>query len=351
MEEILNLQIHRKRVGLVYDLPTKLENEKHMQFPDDATAEWESQSTIDFIARTWDAIGFEVILFPLDKTFLKRWSEHFSKCTLVHSLVEGFGSLAREAWIPSLCELSGVPFVGSSPFAHSLCMSKTHTKFICRHLNIPTAPFYSVKNKNDLKNIPNDFFEKGCFVKPEAEGSGMGIDVSHSVSYLRPQTETTVLHLLDRYPDGVLLEAYLSGDEYTSALIGTPAQFLPIAHIEVDSGVYGIANKSKDRMDEKITFPSLDPAQYATIEEGTKKLFSYLQMHDFVRMDWKCDSQGNVYFLEANTLAGLSYYYSVLPLMAQKAGLSYPDLLKTLADSALLRSHNRNLWYGKARVH
>lgn len=73
-------------------------------------------------------------------------------------------------------------------------------------------------------------------------------------------------------------------------------------------------------------------------------------MSDFTRIDWRCDKQGNAYFLEANTLAGLSYYYSVLPLMAKEIGIDYKQLFLSLAESALSRAHSKNLWYGKTRV-
>jgi D-alanine-D-alanine ligase len=350
MEKILNFQIHGKRLGLVYDLPCKLENAQGIEFPADASAEWESQDTIHFIAQTWRSLGFEVILFPLDKNFLKMWSEKKDNCDLIHSLVEGFGSLAREAWIPALCELSGIPFIGSSAFAHSVCMSKAQTKFICRHLNIPTAPFYLVKKESDFDSIEDSFFEQGCFVKPDGEGSGMGIDSSFSICYSKQQAQSTVSDLLRKYPHGILLEMYLSGAEYTSAVIGYPQRFLPIAQIDVDTGVYGLANKGKDKREEKVTFPDLSKNLYDTIKYGTEELSSYLQLNDFVRMDWKCDDKGQVYFLEANTLAGLSHYYSVLPLLAEKAGMTYSDLLKELALSALLRSEDKSLWYGKTRI-
>lgn len=337
-------------LGLVYDLPTKLENSDEMIFPEDASAEWESQKTIDTVIETWKQLGFSVILFPLDSTFLKKWNEMSSQCSLIHSLVEGWGSLARESWIPSLCELSGIPFIGSEPFAQSLCMSKTQIKLTCQYLKIPTLPFYIIKNIKEITNIPRDFFNETHFIKPDGEGSGMGIDASYSISKSKWNTEKITRSLLEKYPDGVLLEKFIDGKEYTSAIIGTPPKFLPIAQIEVDNGIYGLSNKSKEFMGEKVTFPKLPKKNENIIRNGTEKLFYFLNLKDFVRMDWRCDNKGNVFFLEANTLAGLSYYYSVLPLMAQQTGINYLDLFSFLAKSALTRARNRNLWYGKTRI-
>ncbi len=350
MDDNLTLQKNKKIIGLVYDVPEKLQNSEFINFPEDATSEWEDQKTLDMIIHSWQSLGLEVILFPLDQSFFKNWEKNLLSCHLIHSVAEGFGSLARESWIPSLCELSGIPYIGSSPFAQSLCMSKSHLKQLCITLKIPTAPFYFICSLQDFLNIEEKFFDSPVFFKPNAEGSGMGIHASYSICSSITEAKYQAIKLLKKYPEGILLEKYLQGPEYTSSIIGTPPQFLPIAQIEVEDGVYGIAHKGKDKMEEKVTFPKLKLEIRKIIEEGSLKLFSTIPLYDFVRMDWKCDNEGNIYFLEANTLAGLSYHYSVLPLMAKKAGIDYKKLFEILYQSALSREKGRHLWYGKSRI-
>lgn len=350
MSNHINTSKIRKTLGLVYDVPTHLENSPGIEFPPDATAEWENKITIDTIVHTWQSLGFVVLRFPLDHSFFKNWENNARSCDLIHSIVEGFGSLARESWIPSLCELSGIPYIGSSPYAQSLCMNKAHLKQICLGLNVPTAPFYLVQCWDDFLKIPTSFFQESHFIKPNGEGSGMGIHASFSIGQSKSETEHKVREFLPKYLEGILLEKYLSGDEYTSAMIGTPPQFLPVAQIQVHDGVYGLANKRKDVMEEKISFPILNSKVKKTMEEGTIKLFTSLPLNDFVRMDWKCDDDGNVYFLEANALAGLSFHYSVLPLMAKEAGMNYKEFFQCLFDSAMCRAQGRHLWYGKTRL-
>jgi D-alanine-D-alanine ligase len=198
MRQNLQTKYKNQMIGLVYDLPIKLNNSDKMIFPEDASAEWESQNTIEAIIETWKQLGFSVILFPLDSSFLKKWNEMSCQCSLIHSLVEGWGSLARESWIPSLCELSGIPFIGSEPFAQSLCMSKTQIKLICQFLKIPTLKFYKIKNINELANIPREFFNETHFIKPDGEGSGMGIDASFSISNSKSYTEKITSTLLEQ---------------------------------------------------------------------------------------------------------------------------------------------------------
>lgn len=340
-----------KRIGLVYDVPNlfnQSDNSVHeMQLPPDSMSEWESQETINIIVQTWQELGYAVSLFPVDKNFLNQWAQNAKDCDVVHSLVEGFGSLAREAWIPSLCELTGVPCIGSSPFVHSICMNKNYVKLICHQLNIPTAQSYLVRKMDDFDNIEQSFLQKSHFIKPNGEGSGMGVDVEHSISADPMQTKEIVLKLLQLYPDGILLETYLPGAEYTTGIIGKQKEFLPVAQIEVMDGVYGFANKSKNYLSEKITFPQLSSDEYTKIASYSHRLFDHLGMMDMARFDWKCDDNGHVHFLEVNTLPGLSKIYSVLPLMAQEAGINYTSMLQIFFDGAHSRRNERNLWYAK----
>lgn len=340
-----------KKIGLVYDIPEELKNFESVVFPLDARGEWEDQKTIDTIIETWTLLGAEVILFPLKESFLKQWSEQARSCTLIHSVVEAFGSLSREGWIASLCELSGIPYIGSSPFAHSLCMSKSHLKQICRALNIPTAPSYFLQTREELLKLDKSVFKHPVFLKPNGEGSGMGIDASFSICQTQKEAIEAAENLLQKYPEGIVLEKYLSGPEYTTAVLGTPEEFLPIAQIEVDDGVYGASNKGKDYMGERVTFPTLPENTQQMMKESSLKLCQQLWIYDFVRFDWKTDGEGTMYFLEANTLAGLSYHYSVVPLMAKEAGYDYKKLFEILYHSAMTRSQGRHLWYGKSRMH
>lgn len=341
-----NFILHQKTIGLVYDVPNSFVDSS-LNLPHDCMAEWESKATIDIISQTWKDLGAEVILFPIDKNFFQKWAQDSKKCDVIHSLVEGYGSISREGWIPSLSELSGVPCIGSNPFVQSVCMNKTYVKMICKKLKIPTAKSYTIYEEDDLEKIKDSFFQKPHFIKPNGEGSGMGVDVKHSISSNKEQSIKTILNLIEKYPDGVLVETYLSGDEYTTGIIGKEKHFLPIAHIEVPDGVYGYANKSKDYLSEKVTFPKLSKQVQRNFKYYSETLFSFLNMYDMARFDWKCDEYGQVHFLEANTLPGLSKIYSPLPIMAQEVGIDYYELFIILFESAYSRKNHRSLAYGK----
>lgn len=338
-------------LAVVFDQTEQLERNLDFPFPPDAEAEWETQQTVDKISEVWTALGCRVTQLPLDKNFLHRWARDHGSFDLVHPLVEGWGSVAREGWIPSLCELSGVPYIGSGPVAQNIAMKKSFLKTLCHELSIPTARHWVVATQVDLEQLPDDAFQSPHFLKPDCEGSGMGIHRAHSIGQSPDASRKVCLELLEKYPDGVLVEELLTGRELTSAMIADlDASALPIAEIEVPGGVYGLSYKGKDAMEEKVSFPELPETTKSIIHNAMESLKQRLGFDDFVRLDWKLDANGTPHLLEANPLAGLSYYYSVLPKMAERAGLSYQDFLGRLGISALSRKNHRKLWYGRSRV-
>lgn len=335
---------------IISDAPTPLISSSKKNFPEDATAEWESEDTLQKLKSTWNEIGFETDLVFLDSNFLSFWSANHKQYDLVHSVVEGWGSIARESWIPSLCELSGINFVGSTPFALSFSMKKSFVKQWCARLNIPTAKWFLVEDESDLPKILPSLNNLTVFIKPDSEGSGMGIEGQSSICSSQKEITHQVLKLLARYPEGILIEEYLDGEEFTSAMIGTPWKKLPSAKIKVPGGVYDLSYKSKEKMEEELYFNCLDSKEEEKLFKDGCLLAKAFGIRDFVRFDWKKNKNGELLLLEINPLAGLSYHYSVLPKMAEQAGISYPRLISVLANSALLRKDSdRALWYGRSR--
>lgn len=314
----------------------------------EATAEWEDEKTIQAIAHSWELLGYQVQTQFIKGAFLKTLSE-ISEDTLVHSLCEGWGSLAREAWIPSLCELCGVPWIGSSPAGICAAMDKDLTSQICQSLNIPAPKGQLCASHPAYMSCIQQLSSSHHFVKPNAEGSGMGIGPHSLRTQASPLTENEFHALLCRYPDGLRVEVALPGPEFTTALVGSPPTFLPVAQVKVPGDIYGLAYKGKDAMKEEVTFPNIDASMKKNLQAWSLQLWQRLQLMDFCRFDWKCDEQGVPHLIDINPLAGLSPHYSVLPLMWKTTGKRYEELLETLAEAALKKCDSRRLKYGKLR--
>lgn len=315
----------------------------------EATAEWENERTIQSIAATWQRVGYETFIIHLDSRTLATFhalSIRFRKSLLVHALVEGWGTPSREAWIPALCESHGVPWIGSNVSAFVTSMDKDLIATMAHQLEIRVPRGRLVQNAQDYARFISDNQNQEHFVKPNFEGSGMGINKDSLRPRHSPLTPSELNTLLCRFPEGLRVEEVLPGKELTSGLVAD-TQFLPIAEIKVPGGIYGLEHKQKDAMTEEVTFPQLDASVEIAIEQGSRALWRRLGLQDFARFDWKCDANGVPCLLEVNPLAGLSPHYSVFPLLWKQTGASYVKLFETLALSAAKKCQARALYYGR----
>lgn len=338
-----------KHLILVSDHPSPLTGPNKQLIAEDASAEWEDEKTIEAIANGWEEAGWTVETMTVTPGFLPAFANRIRESVLVHSLTEGWGSATREAWIPSLCEFAGIPWIGSSPFGLTLAMDKDAVAALCQQLALPVPKGFLIRSHTDYTSSVICFGNQWHFIKPNAEGSGMGIDGTSLRPPGQPLLSNRISELLQLYPDGLRAEAALTGREFTAALVGSPPEFLPIAEIEVVGGIYGLQHKLKDEMTEKVTFPTLNETTHKTIHTACLRLWERLQLKDFCRFDWKCDENGDPFLIDINPLAGLSPYYSVLPKMWEHTGRSFSELLATLAASAARKLTERSLVYGKLR--
>lgn len=319
-------------------------------FRTDLTAEWEDQKTVFAIAEKWRAAGFAVQIHELNISFpetLTKMIRSGKDEPLVHSLVEGWGSPAREGWIPAFCECLGVPWIGSSVGGMTACMDKDLVIQLAAGLGIPVPQGHLVLSSDDYHSAIKSFSGRSHFIKPNCEGSGMGVDAQSLRTREHPLTISEFQNRLRMHPDGLRVEEVLPGEELTTAIVGE-GHFLPIAQIEVPGAIYGLEHKRKDVMTEKVTFPKLATSTHENLKRHSLALWNRLGLKDMARFDWKCDENGTPRLMEINPLPGLSPFYSVLPLQWAQTGRPYEDLLKTLAQSAHKKKESRALLFGRS---
>ncbi|MDE3207228.1 MAG: D-alanine--D-alanine ligase, partial [Pseudomonadota bacterium] len=63
------------------------------------------------------------------------------------------------------------------------------------------------------------------------------------------------------------------------------------------------------------------------------KAFDVLGCEGWGRLDLMLDSQGNIYFLEMNTVPGMTDH-SLVPMAARAVGMSFDELVLEILESA-----------------
>lgn len=319
--------------GITYDLR---DHYRALGFPEEDVAEFDSIATINAIDDTLKKLGFETERIGA-VTRLAEMLVRGRKWDFIFNIAEGVYGIGREAQVPAICDAYRIPYTFSDPCVLSLTLNKELTKRIVRDLGLATPDFTLVRNSADTDNINIPF---PLFVKPYAEGTGKGINAS-SIIKNHESLKTVCNELLVSYSQPVLVESYLPGREFTVGILGTGAEARVIGVLEVklkenaEAGVYSYVNKEK--CEEFVEYVLMDDDTAAAAADLALKSWQGIGCLDGGRVDIRCDDNGKPYFLEVNPLAGLQPVHSDLPIICEKSGISYTDLIACIVKSALSR--------------
>jgi D-alanine-D-alanine ligase len=305
---------------------------------DDSEAEYDSPKTIDAIRQALTSFGHEVI--DLEATPELPSILAAANVDLVFNMAEGIKGRNREAQVPAILELLDIPYTGSDPAALSLALDKGMAKRIVRQAGIATPDFV-------LMTTGKERLPKGMrfpvIVKPVAEGSSKGV-VGSSVAEDEAEMRRIVSDVVNKYRQPALVEEYLSGREFTIALLGEqrPRALPPMEIVfltpEKKHPVYSFEHKLDWCSDIRYDAPAVVDRELAReLERAARGAFVALGCRDVGRVDLRCDAQGRVNFIECNPLPGLTPDWSDLCLILKSAGMDYRMLIGEILALAIKR--------------
>lgn len=311
--------------------------------------EWK---TTEATGKAVESNGHTVEYFPVDDNIYERLRAAKSHLDLVFNLSEGLSQgLDREAHIPMLCEILGIPYTGPGPLSSALILNKSRAKEIWRASGVNTAD-------SQLFTSPSEALKKSLtyplIVKPSNEGSGIGIKSNSIVKNAR-ELKSIVKLIIEEYRQPALVETYLSGREFTVAIIGNGDSLtvLPIVEINfaglpkdapaIDSyeakfvyGATGMVDMHATEFCPAVLTPSLKRA----ITDLSKAAYTSIGCQDFGRLDIRLDARGIPHVLEINHPPGIMSdpnESSFFTIAGRAAGLTFPQLIGRILDAAISR--------------
>ena len=321
-------------VGLTYDLRSDYLKEG---FSEEETAEFDRESTVEAIESTIHQLGYSTVRIGHVRTLVGKLAQG-ERWDLVFNICEGMHGIGREAQVPALLDAYKIPYVFSDPLVLALTLHKGMTKHVVRDCGVPTPDFAVVSEKADiaLVNLPYPLF-----VKPLGEGTGKGIDSKNKVNN-PAELEKVCQELLPRFEQGLIIEIYLPGREFTVGIVGTGEKARSVGVMEVilnteaEANAYSYVNK--EECDERVVYRILNNELAERCAQVSLKAWRALNCRDGGRVDLRLDSSGNPGFMEVNPLAGLHPVHSDLPIICNLQGIPYLDLMRWIMDSALERA-------------
>ena len=243
------------------------------------------------------------------------------------------GRFGEDGSIQGVLEQLGIPYTGSGVMASSIAMDKIYTKNIWIAHGIPTPRFALLDENSDKRRVPDEL-GLPLIMKPPHEGSTIGITKVVGYSDVNLAYETAA-----KFDEVVLAEEFISGREFTVAVLGQgkQAHALPMIEIKAPAGNYDYQNKYFTDDTQYICPAEVDPALREQIEHMAVRAYQAIGCEGWGRLDVLLrDSDQAPFFLEINTSPGMTGH-SLVPMAARAVGISYEDLCLEILRSARLK--------------
>lgn len=317
--------------------------------PDDIHEEYDSPVTVKAIGDVFRSLGYTVRELGDGRPFLEAVLR--DPPDLVFNFAEGTGiSRSREARVPAVCEMLGIPYTGSDPLALAVSLDKDMTRRLAQSagvqvpkgivLSFPHEP-YDGDFSEYLPVLAEAEIPLPVIAKPVCEGSSKGV---RSKSLIRTADELgpTVYALWKDYRQPILVEEFIAGDEVTVGITGNdPPQPLGIMRVlpkkPVEHFVYSLEVKRNWMETVDYEAPAKLPSEVTqAVLADALSVFDALGCRDVARADFRI-RDGVPYFLEINPLPGLNPESGDLCYLAYRVGLSHAELVKLILNAALKR--------------
>jgi D-alanine-D-alanine ligase len=335
-------------IGIAFDL--KPDTPPTAGAPDDQYEEFDSPATVRAIADTLRALGHTVTELGNGRPLLESLLN--SPPDLVFNFAEGTGvSRSREARVPAVCEMLGIPYTGSDPLTLAVALDKDMTRRLVADAGVivprgfvlpPPREAYDGEFVEFPALLAEHDLACPVIAKPTCEGSSKGIR-NRCLIETPEQLGPTVVELWSVYRQPVLIEQFIAGDEVTVGILGNdPPQVLGLMRVvpkqPTPHFVYSLeVKRNYEAMVDYECPPKLPSAVLRALEEAALTAYDALGCRDVARLDFRVAADGTPYFLEVNPLPGLNPITSDLNLIAKAADVSYQDLIRHIVEASLAR--------------
>lgn len=241
------------------------------------------------------------------------------------------GHPAEDGRLQGYFELLGIPYTGCDPLVSALTFDKQACKDFLRSHQVPMAESRLLYKNKPFEETALHSLGFPMFVKPNKNGSSFGASKVNTPEQLAP----AIAHAFN-YDDEVVVEAFLKGQEFSNGVLRKDGVIfvLPITEIVTQNEFFDYQAKY-EKQSEEITPARLSAAQTAECQEQTRRIYAALGCRGICRFDYILVN-GTFYFLEANTIPGMSEA-SIVPAQAQAQGWSITQLLEPVVEEGLAK--------------
>ena len=216
------------------------------------------------------------------------------------------GRTGEDGRVQATLDLLGIPYTGSGYLGSAIAMDKDLTKRVVAPLGVKTPAWMLVESDGMDIDAVCAQVKLPCVVKPDDSGSSIGVSIANDEQELRAALEAAA-----REGSRILIEQYIRGREVQIGILGDKA----LPSIEI--------------------IPAEIPAETEQrLADAALTVFHALNLSAYSRADFILDAEGELWFLEINTLPGMTPT-SLVPQEAAAVGISYSELCEQIIAAAL----------------
>lgn len=236
------------------------------------------------------------------------------------------GRGGEDGAIQGALQYLGIPYTGSGVLASALSMDKLRSKQLFSAVGLDTPPFCVLRSAGDLAGA-EERLGWPMMIKPASEGSSVGM-----ARVENPQQLGEAFDAARRYDACVIAEAWITGGEYTVAILQGSA--LPLIRIEAASVFYDYEAKYHSDATRYYCPCGLEQQQESALQALAMRAFQALGCSGWGRVDFLMDERGRAMFLEVNTVPGMTSH-SLVPMAAKVAGLDFEELAWRVLETSI----------------
>ena len=243
------------------------------------------------------------------------------------AFIELHGRGGEDGQIQGALQILGIPHTGSDVMGSAIAMDKYRTKLLWRGASLPTPDFQLLRDAADLRRAAKLGYP--LMIKPANEGSSIGMSRVTSLAEL----EQAWLEA-QRYDPVVLAEKWITGGEYTVAILGDEA--LPMIRLETPREFYDYEAKYQSESTGYHIPCGLDASKESLAQRIALQAFEAVGASGWGRVDMIIDGAGQVWLIEVNTVPGMTDH-SLVPMAAKARGIDFDELVLRILQQTLER--------------
>ena len=240
-----------------------------------------------------------------------------------YALIIIHGTPGEDGKLQGYLDMMGIPYSSCSMTSSVITFDKITTKrtLAGRGLNLAREIFL---RRSETFDAPQIVAELGMplFVKPNANGSSFGVTKVRT-----PEELPAAIDAAFAQGDEILIEECITGREMGCGMMiaGGREYVFPITEIVSKKEFFDFQAKYTAGYSDEITPAEITPEVKAALNRMTREAYKTCRCSGVVRVDFIVTPDGVPYFIELNSIPGMSAG-SIVPKQARAMGMSLGEL-------------------------